>query len=575
MPQGDYTIQAPGLADIIRIPALESTELKQQRIQRMRNARTPIPPSIQWIPSAINFLDDAQDTLITLLLAGKLTGLLAKIPARFIPALGWVLLANDILNLGTSILGAATTGRFPKRDLLQGTKNFTSGRAGRVTAAHQFLKKRFPWLPFILQGGQVLHAWTGYGLQLGTIMGAVSDTMWGMYQAYHGKGARIIAPPPADPIAKMSRYLSQQWILPWIAPALTDDEIKLAVVAGSASIMGLGDHTAYKLDDQRLEAWAMTDTVGYDVWPQQSLEAMEAEGIKGEIINLDPGNYSWAGDSISSSVRNSIALDPYLDEFLSQKLPKTAESQAIQQVYELATDNIWNIYGNEDATIAPLNTPWERLLSRAFHANVFPPWMVEPCPADQVANLNRPPRDRRCRWLDWIFTPKYVDKPMRLPRLYPPLVQDRNWQLFWWLTITLGIMCRRPYQWGNWRGTGIAGAVYFDGTTGVVGPAGTWDPLAVASLLVWGNVWSRDISQNEVEYIVRENIRWCVNDPNTGWPKIEGERKALFAWDALRQLLPEPGDVGTGAEYYWDQDQPYDPTGPPNPIPVPPLILGR
>jgi hypothetical protein len=569
------TIQIPGITDVIRIPAIESRELKQQRVQRMRAAQTPIPAGLQWIPDAINFLDDAQDTLITLLLAGKLTGLLARLPARFIPVLGWVLLANDILNLATTILGSAMLTRFPKRDLLEGTKKFMGGRAGRVTAAHQFLKKRFPWIPFALQGGQVLHAWTGYGLQLGTIMGAMSDTVWSAIKAAQGSTVKIIGPPPADPIDKAARYLTQQWLLPWIAPALTKDEITMAVVAGSASIRAVGEHVNYALDDERIDAWAVSDYTGYQVWPQQSLEAMEAEGIKGEIISLRPGNYTWAGDSVSSSVRDSIALDPYLDEIFAQKMQGDTQGGLVQEVYEQATETMWNIYGGTDATIAPLNTPWERLLSRAFHANVFPPWMVEPCPADTVGNLAKPPRDRRCRWFDWVFTPKYVDQPMRLPRLYPPLVQDHNWQIFWWLTITLGIMCRRPYQWGLWKGTGFAGETYFSGTVGVVGPLGDWDPLAVASVLVWGNVWSRNLSQTEVENIVREKIRWCVNDPNTGWPKIEGEIKSKFAWDALRQLLPEPGDVGSGAEYFWNQENPFDPTGPPLAIPIPPPGLGR
>lgn len=565
-----YTIQVPGFSDVIRIPGAESVELKQQRIQRMRAANTPIPKELQWIPDAINFIDDAQDTLITLLLAGKLTGLLARIPARFIPVLGWVLLANDILNLASALLGFATQGRFPKRDLLEGTKKFTTGRAGRITAAHQFLKKRFPWVPFILQGGQVLHSWTGYGLQLGTIMGAVSDTVWGTIRAAQGSDLKIIGPPPADPIAKAARFLTQQWLLPWIAPALTEDEIKMAVVAGAGSIQAVGEHVNYQLDDDRVAAWAMSDTVGYKVWPTQTIEAMEREGIKGELLRIKPGNYTWAGDSVSSSVRNSIAMDPYLDEFFAQKMAKTEESAAVQSVYETATDLMWNIYGGTDATIAPLNTPWERLLSRCFHANVFPPWMVEPCPPDVVGNLALPPKERTCRWWDWVYIPKYVDKPMRLPRLYPPLVYDRNWQIFWWLTITLAIMCRRPYQFGIPRGTGRAGETWFDGTVGLIGPLEPFDPLAIASMLVWGNVWSRDLSDTESERIHKEVIRWCVNDPNTNWPKIEGERKSLFAWDALRQLLPDQGALGQGAELYWNQDQPFDPMGPPNPIPKPP-----
>lgn len=94
---GAYTIDIPGLTDFIRIPALENEELKFQRWVRFKTQESVLPEPLRWIPGLINKLDDAQDLLFTFLVLAR--PLLKRLPARFLPGLGWVLLFNDLLNL--------------------------------------------------------------------------------------------------------------------------------------------------------------------------------------------------------------------------------------------------------------------------------------------------------------------------------------------------------------------------------------------------------------------------------------------------------------------------------------------
>lgn len=94
---GSYTIDLPGLTDFVRIPALENEELKFQRWIRFKTQEPLLPEPLRWIPGLINKLDDAQDLLFTALVLAR--PLLRKLPAWLLPGLGWLLLANDILNL--------------------------------------------------------------------------------------------------------------------------------------------------------------------------------------------------------------------------------------------------------------------------------------------------------------------------------------------------------------------------------------------------------------------------------------------------------------------------------------------
>lgn len=94
-----FTIDIPGVGDILRTPWTTSPSLRRQRIERMRTAKSVLPSGLAWVPKLINKLDDAQDLLFTgLALAWPLLRVVAP---RLLGPLGVVLTINDVLNVGT------------------------------------------------------------------------------------------------------------------------------------------------------------------------------------------------------------------------------------------------------------------------------------------------------------------------------------------------------------------------------------------------------------------------------------------------------------------------------------------
>lgn len=94
-----YTINVPGITDFIRIPPLESPQLRAQRYIRWQQSREVLPEPLRWIPKLINKLDDAQDLLYTAIALA--IPLLKRLPRFFLGPLGIALLINDILNTAT------------------------------------------------------------------------------------------------------------------------------------------------------------------------------------------------------------------------------------------------------------------------------------------------------------------------------------------------------------------------------------------------------------------------------------------------------------------------------------------
>lgn len=95
----NYTINIPGIQDVVRIGAYEDPDLKRQRWLRYKNTRNPAPGFAQSAAQILNFIDDAQDLLFTALALAW--PLLRRLPLRMLPGLGWLLTINDILNLFT------------------------------------------------------------------------------------------------------------------------------------------------------------------------------------------------------------------------------------------------------------------------------------------------------------------------------------------------------------------------------------------------------------------------------------------------------------------------------------------
>jgi hypothetical protein len=94
-----FTIDVPGLSDIIKWPELFSPHLRKERFDRFQSRNSPVPKSLQWIPPLLTKLDNAQDLLFTGL--ALLIPILRRLPRAFMGPLGVILTINDLLNMLT------------------------------------------------------------------------------------------------------------------------------------------------------------------------------------------------------------------------------------------------------------------------------------------------------------------------------------------------------------------------------------------------------------------------------------------------------------------------------------------
>lgn len=94
-----FDIQVPGLTDILRLPGLETKDVRRERARRARAHRSALPEGARWITGLLNKLDNAQDLIYT---AAALSIPIARwLGVRMIPGLGAILTANDLLNAFT------------------------------------------------------------------------------------------------------------------------------------------------------------------------------------------------------------------------------------------------------------------------------------------------------------------------------------------------------------------------------------------------------------------------------------------------------------------------------------------
>lgn len=272
-----YTIDVPGLFDVVKIPALESKKLRRQQIARMKTAVSPIPEPLRWIPSVINFLDDAQDLLISVLLATR--WIIPRLGARVLPGVGWVLAANDLLNLLTLLLSTTMGGRSFKRASLRSLIWVFTRRAWRLKGVADFLARPFPWTSFLLQAGQVSRDWTGYGLQLGAVMGMVTGAFWGAWREIMGERVVFRGPPPADPVGKAARFMAQYPQHAHMQDILTPDEHAMLILAGAFATDILRQNT----DAGGIAA--LGEQIGeapyplFEPWNEASKYALDKEGV--------------------------------------------------------------------------------------------------------------------------------------------------------------------------------------------------------------------------------------------------------------------------------------------------------
>lgn len=537
------TITIPGVNDVLALPSIEDPHIKRERLTRwsLNANRTTIPEPLRWLPQLINWTDDAQDILITALILGK--PLLRRLPLRFLPYLGWALLANDVLNLFTGMLSAPLNPRSLKADFLKTTRRATAGRTAGVRAAEAFLLPgRVRFIPFALTAGQVLYSFTGWGLRLGALMGAVSEGWWGIIQKLRGARVEIHGPPPSDPATKAARYLSQAFNWNALAAIANPIEIALHVAATNAALGILGAPAPITMDDGRLQEYADLTCPLFAPWhpvTQQVLAESNLEPLSRQRCatpTLDPF------PSYSLATRATLADNPGVDVDLARESHDAWTDWPVGMMATEAAQVTWDAFGAGVDMVVPLNSPMERMLGIALEHGLLPPFYA--LPWDPV--ITQTSRTNQFTMQDGFQNPyddttgKMLTHGWHLPIAYPPPDENPHVQIAHWCAVALAIHCRKQILLPHYNNQYLHNRVTIDrwyprGREGM-------NPMWVASQLVWGNYWVRRYGPPPRDPgKTKTKFNYCTKN-STGWIGLSGVQPE---WDAFQQVLDRLPPIGT------------------------------
>lgn len=339
----------------------------------MRNGNSPVPKVLQWIPNVINQLDDAQDLLYTALVIGKWVA--PRVFLRMVPGLGWTLLANDALNVGTALLGTALGGRSMKRGFMESMELLGTNRTRRLGRVAAFMGKT-PMVPFLLTAGQASTTLTGYGLSLGAAMGMVTDSIWGAIRAVQGESVVIKGPPPADPLGKAVRFLAQSQQQVEMKDIISPEDHELLIAANAVATQITQEQTEPNILETLHDQLTNIRVPGFEPWNGASKQALTELGIRPDSDPEHPiiPHYSINEDypKFTDIVNNVGTKIGEWHDAMKNVLKDSGTSIALQAAYNQTNLDNWRWIAGDPKNIKPTFEEWENAAAAAIEFSVFP-----------------------------------------------------------------------------------------------------------------------------------------------------------------------------------------------------------
>lgn len=198
----EFLVEAPRWQDvfIFNNNAIFDQRSNQERLLDYQESilRSPTPPNVREVQEILTTLDDLQDEAATLATALMLV---QKLGGRAIPGIGQVATAADALNLLQALAGPASGTQLPSR------RSRRPGRQAKRLAKDKGVSsaKGYRWrldnlartgrlnvgVGDVLQGLQATESLAGVGIQIGGIMGSLTDAVFG---ALRGAEYRLEVP---------------------------------------------------------------------------------------------------------------------------------------------------------------------------------------------------------------------------------------------------------------------------------------------------------------------------------------------------------------------------------------------
>lgn len=332
-------------------------EQYKKYIEYLRN-KSALPKFLQWIPSVINAIDDAQDLVSTALFLAR--PLLRKLPQRFVPYAGWALTAVDAANITNQVLGSIVIPGLSKADFYKEYRRIKQQTKDPTLRFRDWIKKT-KWrgkVGFLLQAAQAAETITGYGLSLGPIIGAVEETLWkSIWTGVQDVWQNPEWESPGVPLTqKAARVLVQLPQIVHVAHALPDEDNAMLLYASNLAT-GIAEYYLPQVTDERAEkALSLRPPAPYP-WKRAAQQALYEIGAAGpgDVIPAYPG-YE-VGFTTSDAIDISQSRTPKYLKHLQAAFPNPHNRYLPYScTYESGMGNITHLTGfNEQDLLMPDN----------------------------------------------------------------------------------------------------------------------------------------------------------------------------------------------------------------------------
>lgn len=209
----------------------------KKRASYLRMIASPAPGWAQNIGSALNFIDDLNDTLGTLAMVARFTArLVPRVIGKILmgPA-GWALTAAEIVGFVGNLAYAPVTALQGKRAMHDLTSRNPFTKKAAVARARK-LRRHLPTKGEIIEALQTTDQMFGWGICLGPLMGFAQDIAFGAYRVATGKKVMVKHAPIEYPLwmkPLSPTIFALQAILPG-NPVIDDDTYERAVMTAYA-----------------------------------------------------------------------------------------------------------------------------------------------------------------------------------------------------------------------------------------------------------------------------------------------------------------------------------------------------
>jgi hypothetical protein len=307
----EFTITIPDWDDVIKIRPMSTLSKEEQRAKQVKRIvamkKSPTPGIVQRLSSIANYIDDAEDILSTALVLAK--PLLRRLPGRFVPGLGWILLIKDIFDFSTWLLSSATPGMTGKRNAIDQLRTISFSRGARVKKTTMFLRTA-PGVGALLEGLQASETLFGVGISLGPLMGLMQDTIWGAMRGGAGDRVQFKTSTPVELHQKAAQFLLQNPMMLGFGAGLPRDDVTLINAANEYAMTWLRQHF---ISDQLAFNAVNGPLFGYpQLIPHKTLtrEILVENGIDPDRKEPAPGPFA-DGEMPSLSAVHEAMLDAF------------------------------------------------------------------------------------------------------------------------------------------------------------------------------------------------------------------------------------------------------------------------